>query len=147
VPVLPLSASSEAQPINAFDSRAVPARVSGLALVVEDQAAIRRTMTRSLEGVGFNVIEARTGEEAMAMVQDLQARVDLLVTDVVLPGVNGIKLADELRAQQPGLRVLICSGYMGHEQDTGIVLDEKTAFLAKPFTGGQLALKASGLFG
>jgi PAS domain S-box-containing protein len=144
--LLPLSTATQSQPVSGLDSREVPARVSGLALVVEDQTAIRRTMTRSLEGVGFNVIEARTGEEAMAMVQDLQARVDLLVTDVVLPGVNGIKLADELRSQQPGLRVLICSGYMGHEQDTGIVLDAKTAFLPKPFTGSQLALKASGLF-
>jgi two-component system cell cycle sensor histidine kinase/response regulator CckA len=103
-------------------------------------------MTRSLEGVGFNVIEARSAEEALTMVGDLAARLDLLVTDVVLPGLSGIKLAGQLRSAQPGLRVLVCSGYMGHEQDTGIVLNDTTAFLAKPFTGPQLASKASGLF-
>ena len=121
-------------------------QLAGLAVIVEDQPAIRRTMMRSLQNVGFNVIEACTAEEALAVVQDLDARVDLLVTDVVLPGLSGIKLADALRRRQPDLRVLVCSGYMGHEQDTGIVLNERTAFLAKPFTGNELASKAAGLF-
>jgi two-component system cell cycle sensor histidine kinase/response regulator CckA len=145
--LLPLAISATGQPAANVQSQPSPSRLNGLALVVEDQSAIRTTMTRSLEGIGFNVIEARTGEEALAMVQDLAARVDLLVTDVVLPGLNGIKLADTLRAHQPGLRVLVCSGYMGHEQDTGITLDERTSFLAKPFTGPQLVQKACGLFG
>jgi two-component system, cell cycle sensor histidine kinase and response regulator CckA len=122
-------------------------KLSGLVLVVEDQPPIRLTMTRSLAAVGFNVIEARTAEEALTMVSDLQAKLSLLVTDVMLPGISGIKLADQLRAQQPDLRVLVCSGYMGSEQDTGIVLNDRTAFLPKPFTGPQLALKARDLFG
>jgi PAS domain S-box-containing protein len=145
--LLPLAEPSGDQPAQERRSDPPPARRSGLALVVEDQPAIRRTMTRSLEGVGLNVIEARSAEEALTMVGDLAARLDLLVTDVVLPGLSGIKLAEQLRSAQPGLRVLVCSGYMGHEQDTGIVLNDTTAFLAKPFTGPQLASKASGLFG
>jgi two-component system, cell cycle sensor histidine kinase and response regulator CckA len=122
-------------------------KLSGLVLVVEDQSPIRLTMMRSLAAVGFNVIEARTAEEALTMVSDLQAKLSLLVTDVMLPGQSGIKLAEQLRREQPELRVLVCSGYMGHEQDTGIVLNDRTAFLPKPFTGPQLALKARGLFG
>jgi two-component system cell cycle sensor histidine kinase/response regulator CckA len=145
--LLPLAQASLDQPARQVLSEPPPQKRSGLALVVEDQPAIRRTMTRSLEEVGFNVIEARSAEEALTMVGDLAARLDLLVTDVVLPGMSGIKLTDRLRSEQPGLRVLVCSGYMGHEQDTGIVLNDKTAFLAKPFTGPQLASKASGLFG
>jgi two-component system, cell cycle sensor histidine kinase and response regulator CckA len=126
----------------------VPAtKLSGLVLVVEDQSPIRLSMTRSLAAVGFNVIDARTAEEALTMVSDLQAKLSLLVTDVMLPGMSGIALADQLRAQQPELRVLVCSGYMGHEQDTGIVLNARTGFLPKPFTGPQLALKARELFG
>jgi two-component system, cell cycle sensor histidine kinase and response regulator CckA len=122
-------------------------KLSGLVLVVEDQSPIRLTMTRSLAAVGFNVIEARTAEEALTLVADLEAKLSLLVTDVMLPGISGIKLADQLRAQQPELRVLVCSGYMGDEQDTGIALNDQTAFLPKPFTGPQLALKARDLFG
>ncbi len=128
------------------DAPARSARLDGLALVVEDQAAIRRTMIRSLQGVGLNVLEARTAEEALAIVEDLGARVDLLVTDVVLPGLNGIKLAEALRTSQPALRVLVCSGYVGADQDSEIQLEGRTAFLPKPFTGAQLASKACGLF-
>src|SRR5262249_34597289 len=110
--LLPLAREGAAQPDTArlsLQPESLPARLTGLALVVEDQSAIRTTMRRSLEGVGFNVIEAKTAEEALAIVHDLDARVDLLVTDVVLPGLNGIKLADRLRERQPGLRVLVCS--------------------------------------
>lgn len=121
-------------------------QLSGLAVVVEEQAATRRTMMRSLQNVGFNVIEACTGEEALAVIVDLDARVDLLVTDVALPGLSGIELAQALRGRQPELRVLVCSGYMGREQDSGLVLDQRTAFLAKPFTGQELVSKATELF-
>jgi len=142
-----LPIATPAQPlVAAIHAPALPRQMAGLAVVVEDQAAIRRTMMRSLQNAGFNVIEACTAEEALAIVQDLEARVDLLVTDVVLPGLSGIKLADALRGRQPDLRVLVCSGYMGHEQDTGIVLNERTAFLAKPFTGHELVSKATSLF-
>ncbi len=142
-----LPIATPVQPLVAVSRASAPSRqLTGLAVVVEDQAAIRRTMMRSLQNAGFNVIEACTAEEALAIVQDLEARVDLLVTDVVLPGLSGIKLADALRGRQPDLRVLVCSGYMGHEQDTGIVLNERTAFLAKPFTGHELVSKATSLF-
>jgi signal transduction histidine kinase/CheY-like chemotaxis protein len=144
--LLPLAAAVADAVVAGKMVSAPPRQLSGLAVVVEDQAAIRRTMMRSLQNVGFNVIEACTAEEALAIVQDLDARVDLLVTDVVLPGLSGIKLADMLRSRQPDLRVLVCSGYMGHEQDSGVVLNERTAFLAKPFTGHELISKATSLF-
>jgi CheY-like chemotaxis protein len=144
--LLPLAAPVADAAVAGNTASAPPRQLSGLAVVVEDQAAIRRTMMRSLQNVGFNVIEACTAEEALAIVQDLDARVDLLVTDVVLPGLSGIKLADVLRSRQPDLRVLVCSGYMGHEQDSGVVLNERTAFLAKPFTGHELISKATSLF-
>lgn len=146
--LLPLAESSQkANRVGTQQPPTSPKQVRGLAIVVEDQPPIRRTMMRSLENVGMNVIEACTAEEALAVIEALDARIDLLVTDVVLPGLSGIKLADALRARQPDLRVLVCSGYMGNEQDPGILLDERTAFLAKPFTGTELAQKATSLFG
>lgn len=117
-----------------------------VALVVEDQVAIRRSMMRSLQKAGFNVIDARSAEEALSLVDDLKARVDLLVTDIVLPGVDGIKLAQRLRGQQPELRVLICSGYSGTAARGELEGEPHTSFLAKPFTGTDLIASAMALF-
>ena len=119
----------------------------GVALVVEDQPAILRTMNRSLGAAGFTVLEAHSAEEALALVDDLDAKVDLLVTDVVLPGLSGVKLAGRLRDGQPGLRVLVCSGYMGQDGTDSIPTNDGiTAFLPKPFTGPQLLSKVGRLF-
>jgi len=117
-----------------------PSLVQGLALVVEDQAAIRRTMARSLKELGLQVLEAGSAEEALALVEDLNAQVDLLVTDVVLPGLTGVKLAEQLRVRCPKLRVVVSSGYLGIESDSNAAHMQMpdTTFLAKPFTGRQL---------
>jgi CheY-like chemotaxis protein len=73
--------------------------------------------------------------------------VDLLVTDVILPGLSGVKLANRLRAERPSLRVLVCSGYMGEDGASGLSTDDgTTAFLPKPFTGPQLMSKVGALF-
>jgi signal transduction histidine kinase len=126
------------------DSSAAPmprhSLVQGLALVVEDQAAIRRTMARSLKELGLQVLEAASAEEALSLVEDLNAQIDLLVTDVVLPGVTGVKLAERLRARCPKLRVVVSSGYLGIESESSaaVVQAPDTTFLPKPFTGRQL---------
>ena len=117
-----------------------PALVQGLALVVEDQAAIRRTMARSLKELGLQVLEAGSAEEALSLVEDLNAQVDLLVTDVVLPGLSGVKLAEKLRLRCPKVRVVVSSGYLGMESESNAAHMQMpdTTFLPKPFTGRQL---------
>jgi len=119
---------------------------SSVALVVEDQAAIRRSMMRSLQRAGFNVIDAGSAEEALSVAEELKFPIDLLVTDIVLPGLDGIKLAQRLRATHPGLRVLVCSGYSDKAQYSEIESQPQTAFLPKPFTGADLVARASTLF-
>jgi CheY-like chemotaxis protein len=141
-----VEAASPPAPAASEDPSPKPHRLRGLALVVEDQLPIRRTMARSLEGLGLSVLEAQSAEDALAMMRDLDARIDLLVTDVVLPGLSGIKLADELRSRQPELRILLCSGFVGHEQTAEALGSERTAFLPKPFSGPQVASKAASLF-
>jgi len=125
-----------------------PSLVQGLALVVEDQPAIRRTMARSLKELGLQVLEASSAEEALSLVEDLNAQVDLLVTDVVLPGVTGVKLAEQLRARAPRLRVVVSSGYLGMESEhnnTALQVPD-TMFLPKPFTGRQLMSVVGSMF-
>jgi len=121
------------------------AGAASVALVVEDQAAIRRTIVRSLQRAGFNVIDVRSAEDALSVVEEMDTKLDLLVTDVVLPGLNGVKLAQRLRDRQPDLRVLMCSGYTGDEQVDEVPQDPNTAFLPKPFTGTDLVEAATSL--
>lgn len=126
---------------------AIPKGVrGGLALVVDDQPAIIKTVERALTEVGFNVLHAQSAEEAIVMIEELNPRLELLVTDVMLPGLNGTRLAHKLRERQPGLRVVICSGYVGEDDVSDLPSDDCTVFLPKPFTGAQLVSRAAQLF-
>jgi CheY-like chemotaxis protein len=142
--------SVEPEPDGQSEVRSIapkPVRMQGLALVVEDHAAIRRTMTRSLSEAGMQVLEAGTAEEALELVEELQARIDLLITDVVLPGKGGIQLAETMRARHSSLRVLVCSGYVGDANSGAVERLAGTDFLQKPFTGRQLVSKVAAMLG
>ena len=142
----PLVEGAGARPSSEVPAPAPHRSATSVALVVEDQPAIRRSMMRSLQRAGFNVIDAASAEEALSVVEELKARIDLLVTDIVLPGLDGIKLAQRLRGSHPSLRVLVCSGYSGKSQYSDIENQPQTAFLPKPFTGEDLVARASALF-
>jgi DNA-binding response OmpR family regulator/nitrogen-specific signal transduction histidine kinase len=136
-------ASRRSEPLR--PSGQVQAGLIGTALVVEDQPAILKTMARALKSSGMNVLEASSGEDAMAVLR-MQAHVpELVVTDMVLPGMSGMHLVEQLRASSPDLRVVFVSGYAGDEPAQSVRIDEKTAFVAKPFTGRQLVSRASAL--
>ncbi|HEV8409745.1 MAG TPA: ATP-binding protein [Gemmatimonadaceae bacterium] len=108
-------------------------------LLAEDEPAVRQLATRVLSRLGFTVIAAGSGEEAIALGASHNGRVDLLLTDLVMPGVNGRVTAERLRSQRPGLRVLFMSGYSEevaklHDFDGG-----RSTLLSKPFTPDALA--------
>jgi CheY-like chemotaxis protein len=103
-------------------------------LLVEDDTAVRHVAYRILQKNGYRVFEARDAAEARAICDDPQARIDLLLTDVVMPGANGPDLASELTRMRPGLRVLYMSGYAGAAVVRHGRLPPETAFLDKPFT-------------
>jgi CheY-like chemotaxis protein len=102
-------------------------------LFVEDEAFVRRVAAEVLESAGYQVIVAACAAEALQACRDCPAPVDLLVADVVLPGMNGLKLAEQLEASHPRARILLISGYP--EQ---VALCEVSArnrkFLPKPFS-------------
>jgi CheY-like chemotaxis protein len=110
-------------------------------LVVEDEDGVRTVVTSMLHRLGYKVRSASGGQQALDMVRSSREPLDLLLSDVVMPGMDGRELADRLRTIRPDLRVLYVSGYT----DRGIVhegeLDPGTAFLHKPFTIEQLAGK------
>jgi two-component system, cell cycle sensor histidine kinase and response regulator CckA len=124
----------------------VPVALKGTALVVEDQPAILRTMARALSSAGLTVLEAASGEDAVALLAARQCMPELLVTDMVLPGMSGQRLVELLRESNPELKVVLVSGYVGDELDQDVRTDDITGFVAKPFTGRQLTSRAAALF-
>lgn len=112
----------------------------GLALVVDDEELVRASTMHMLAELGYTVMEARSGEEALAILAR-QSDVDLLVTDHLMPGITGTDLAQELRGSRPDLRVLIVSGYA---EDKGI--PPELPRLTKPFKQSDLAASLSRLW-
>ena len=116
-----------------------PPRGSGTVLVVEDEEAVRVLAKRVLAARGYQVLDARSASEALALTDEGRRRIDLLVTDVVMPGMGGPALAERLVAAQPGLRVLYISGYAEEAIRRQGSLPAGGALLEKPFTADQLA--------
>jgi len=113
-----------------------PPRTHGreTALLVEDDDAVRRVTVRMLQHYGYRVLEAGGGEEALALARSYPGVIDLLITDVVMPGLGGRELADRLLIIRPGLAVLFVSGYTENAIVHHGVLERGVAFLQKPFT-------------
>ncbi len=107
-------------------------------MVVEDDDDVRQLATEILETRGYTVITAANANDARALFASSLATIDLLLTDVVLPGVRGPELAEQLRLESPQLRVLYMSGYTGEDGTLNQVL-ASGEFLAKPFSPEQLA--------
>jgi CheY-like chemotaxis protein len=105
-------------------------------LLVEDDAAVRALSVETLSGRGFHVIETSDAAHARRAAFGHRGRIDLLLTDVVLPGTKGPELATEMLQQRPGIRILFMSGYA-----EGVITPEMldgSAFLAKPFRPDEL---------
>jgi PAS domain S-box-containing protein len=103
-------------------------------LVVEDDPQVRAVTRRTLQGAGYAVYEAITGLAAINFMDSHPGEIDLVVSDVVMPGVNGRELADQLQTTHPDVSILFMSGYPGSEIERRGLLVERAAFLEKPFT-------------
>jgi CheY-like chemotaxis protein len=110
-------------------------------LLVEDQSDVRRFTRVALESYGYTVVEAADGPAALAAAARPEHRIDMLLTDVVMPGMSGRQVAEALRARRPDLRVLYVSGYTDDAVVRHGILQADVAFLRKPFTPLALAQK------
>lgn len=104
-------------------------------LFVEDEAFVRNVTGEVLCSAGYTVLTARTAAEGLVKYDELRGRVDLLLTDVILPGETGRTLARKLQLQNPALSVLFITGYPEQMSAHG---PERAEFLAKPFSSGLL---------
>jgi two-component system cell cycle sensor histidine kinase/response regulator CckA len=114
---------------------AVPARsASETVLLVEDEAGVRELSKRILENTGYRVLEAADGDAAEAVFANHDDQIDLVVTDVVMPGCCGPELLSRLQVQAPALRVLYMSGYTEQSAAQKAGIDRGLPFVQKPFT-------------
>ncbi|MFN0097204.1 MAG: ATP-binding protein [Gemmatimonadaceae bacterium] len=138
--ILPRRAPEEREP----ESRSSPAR--GIALVgrdetvllVEDEPAIRSAISRVLRGNGYKVIEASNGGEALRLADAAESPIDLLLTDVMMPGMGGKELVQRMLAVKPGIRVMLMSGYTDDDSLRGDLAAARYVFLQKPFSAKQV---------
>jgi len=121
------------------------ARGTETILVVEDEEGVRNLTRRILAAAGFTVLAAANGGEALLACEQVGARIDLLLTDVVMPRMNGRELADRLRQRLPKLKILFMSGY----PDAAVIdqghLDPAANFIAKPFSAALLTRRVRDL--
>jgi CheY-like chemotaxis protein len=108
-------------------------------LVTEDEEGVRGVVRAFLQGKGYTVLEARDGVEALEVYSKHHDRIHLLVTDLVMPRMGGLELAQRLTRSNPGLKVLYMSGYSDRAVSSQGVLEPGTMFLQKPFSTDKLA--------
>ncbi len=119
-----------------------PSDLTGSAriLLVEDEEAVRAFAGRALEARGYTVHQAASGQEALDLMSELNEPVDLVISDVVMPGMDGPTLMRELRRRQPDLKIIFVSGYAEDAFERHLPKDEKSfQFLPKPFSLKELA--------
>ena len=133
---------ADTSPAHAHERPPEPQRSSGAAtiLLVEDEQAVRELVRIILERAGHSVVEAANAEEGETLFEAMDA-VDLLVSDVVLPGRSGFELFHRLHAKRPALRVLFMSGYTDYAMHDETIVERDLPFLEKPFSAEGLVTK------
>jgi hypothetical protein len=130
----PLVTESPAVDVTALEGRET-------ILLVEDTSMVRELVIATLEAYGYNVLAAGNGQEALELAEQHGGEIELLLTDVVMPGMNGRELAEKLVERTPGLRVLFTSGYPSDTIVRHGIADATAAFIEKPYLPDELAVK------
>jgi PAS domain S-box-containing protein len=116
-------------------------------LVVEDQVDVRSVAVAGLKRYGYTVVSAANADEALGMVNEFGANIQLVVTDIVMPGMSGYDLAQALLRSQPDLRVIFTSGYTEGAIASQNVLNAQASYIQKPYTPEVLAEKVRDVLG
>ena len=137
---LPAVKESADQVLLHSEAAAIP-HGSETVLIAEDELSVRSLAQRVLRGLGYTVLTASNGEEALRVAETYNGEIHLLLTDVVMPQMGGKPLATVLREKRPELKVLFSSGYTDNSIVHHGVLDSGLQFLQKPFTLDGLSRK------
>jgi len=116
-------------------------------LVVDDEAAIRQMIVDSLSPFGYKLLGAANGEEALRVAEQFSGSIDLLLTDIIMPGMSGTELAERMLQKRPVTRILFMSGYLDARDDVHELVDTGKNFLAKPIMPSTLMKKLREILG
>lgn len=116
-------------------------------LVVDDEPEIRKLVSAMVTAFGYAVLTADSGEHALTLYKHHKDPIEMLITDVVQPGMSGPMLADKLTALQPDLKVLYISGYDNTQVVQKYVVEKGHSLLPKPFTAGEIRAKMQQILG
>jgi len=132
------------QPAAEAQSQSEPvATISGTEtiLLAEDNAMVLKFSSEILKNAGYNILAAATGEEALTIGEQYSSTIHLLITDVILPGINGRTTSEKISELRPGLRTLYTSGYTAEIISKQGIVEQGIDFISKPFTSRQLLIK------
>jgi len=129
-----LPATAESKVESTRDENIAIAKGHETILLVEDEQSVRRALKKALHAIGYQVLEAGSGREAMVHWQQCGPKIDLLFTDMVMPeGTTGLELAEKLQTEKPGLKVIISTGYSAEINQAGKVAGSGIIYLPKPY--------------
>ena len=111
---------------------------SGTVLLAEDSDVVRDVIARMLENVGLTVLQASGGEEALALSRRGDVPIDLLLTDIVMPEMSGLELADRMEGDRPGMRILFMTGYAENVVLKKGIPGKRRECIGKPFSQEQI---------
>lgn len=123
--------------------KGIPATI----LLVEDDDAVRGVSERALARFGFQVLSAPNGDEAVRLAEAYPGPIDLVLTDIMMPGMNGVELASIVSVHRPGIHVFFMSGYADQDLVRKGLLEPGTHFLQKPFSPRELSRRLRGILG
>ncbi|MBU0730904.1 MAG: response regulator [Proteobacteria bacterium] len=110
-------------------------------LVVDDDSFVLSSLEKTLSSVGCSTLTASTGEEALSIAENSAENIDMLLTDMMMPGLNGKELAEEFLSKYPQTRILVMSAFMCPSIGTADVFESEKIFIQKPFTPDSLLNK------
>ena len=115
--------------------------INSFILLVDDEPLVLEVGTRMLQFLGYNVLRARDGQEALDLYKQNQNQLDVVILDMNMPGMNGAMVYDRLKTIQPNVKVLIASGYFDNHCVRNILKNGFTDFIQKPFNTAALSEK------
>ncbi|MBU0993057.1 MAG: PAS domain S-box protein [Proteobacteria bacterium] len=133
--------AGEAMEVSAEAVQEIPHSRGEMVLLVEDESAIRKMGQMMLEKLGYQVLSAGTPDDAVRLAGEHKGEIHLLITDVVMPGMNGRELAGRLHALYPDIKTLFMSGYTANVIAHRGILEDEVQFIQKPFSMKELGIK------
>jgi CheY-like chemotaxis protein len=142
---LPPAGPVDSQPVERATPDPVPRDGHETILLVEDEDLLRPLVVEILESNGYTVLAAGNGLEALSLLESSDGVVDLLLTDIVMPGMSGRELAEQVLELSPMTRIIFTSGYPDDSSIHALIDERRIAFIQKPYAGKELLAKLRGV--